>query len=232
MLRQIIELLGVFCLGYYLVLWSVLKRWNTTFSRFWLFAGFGCLVLSQFDLQGLEPVFLGIAVIFSLAMLRILLGMISETEPDIPYLVVLGAQVRGRKLTGSLYRRIERARQYLEDNPKTIVIVSGGQGRGEEITEALAMEEYLRGRGVGKERIIREERSRTTEENLRYSAEFIRDMSAPVGIVTNNYHMYRACRYARKLGYQKPKALPAGCHPACFLNYVVREVFALVKMIG
>lgn len=189
------------------------------------------MFLSQFDLRGFEPVVLGIAAVFFLAVFRILIGMIPTAKPGLPFLIVLGAQVRGRKLTGSLYRRIERARQYLEENPGTVVIVSGGQGRGEEITEAQAMEEYLKSRGIGKERIIREDKSRTTEENLRYSAEFIRDAGIPVGIVTNNYHMYRACRYARRLGYQKPKALPAGCQPVCFLNYVVREVFALAKML-
>lgn len=225
------QLLGIFCLGYYLVLCMVLKRWNTTFSRFWIFAGCTFLFLGRFNLQTAAPVFWGGAAVFSLAALRIVIGMIPSSDRNIPYLVVLGAQVRGKELTGSLYRRVERARKYLEDNPETVAIVSGGRGRGEDITEALAMEQYLRSRGIEKRRIIKEDRSRTTEENLRYSAEYIRDMGAPVGIVTNNYHMYRACCYARKLGYRNPKALPAGCLPVCFLNYMVREIFALIKML-
>lgn len=225
------QLLGVFCLGYYLLLCMALKRWNATFSRFWILAGIFFLLLGRLDLQKAAPVFWGCGMVFLLVMLRILIGMLPSSEKEIPYLVVLGAQVRGRKLTGSLYRRIERARKYLEENPETIVIVSGGQGRGEDITEALAMEQYLTSQGIEKRRILREDKSGTTEENLRYSAEYIRDMSVPVGIVTNNYHMYRACCYARKLGYRNPKPLPAGCHPVCFLNYMVREFFALVKML-
>ena len=53
---------------------------------------------------------------------------------------------------------------------------------------------------------------------------------AVTGIVSNNFHVYRACRYARKLGYQKVYPVPAGCHPVLFVNYAVREVFAVWKM--
>lgn len=188
------------------------------------------LIVGKFKIRTAAWFLLVFAVFFLIVELKILLGMIPCREKNIPYLIVLGAQVRGTRLSGSLYRRIERARQYLSENPDTIVIVSGGQGKGEDITEALAMQRYLEEQGIKKERILQEGASTTTEENLRFSAKFVSDMNKPVGIVTNNFHMYRACRYAKKLGYQKPRAVTAGCHPAFFLNYMVREFFALLKM--
>lgn len=157
--------------------------------------------------------------------------MVPSRKRDLAYLVVLGAQVRGRKLSSSLYRRIEKARQYLADNPETIVIVSGGRGKGEEITEALAMRQYLVEQGVEENRIFMEERSTTTEENLRFSAAYIHDLGLSIGIVTNSFHMYRACCYAKRVGYQNPEAVPAGCPPVFFVNYMVREFFALIKML-
>ena len=141
--------------------------------------------------------------------------MVSSRKRNLPYLIVLGAQVRGRKLSSSLYRRIERARLYLTGNPETVVIVSGGQGKGEEVTEAFAMRQYLLEHGIEEKRIFMEGCSTTTEENLKFSAEYISDLKIPVGIVTNNFHMYRA---------------PAGCPPVFFINYMVREFFALAKM--
>ena len=92
------------------------------------------------------------------------------------------------------------------------------------------MEYYLNSHGIEEERILREENSRTTNENLAFSSAYIKDMHMPVGIVTNNFHMYRACCYARKLGYTNIHAVPAGCKPVLFLNYMVREFFAVLKM--
>lgn len=231
MLWKIIFILGIFCFLYYSILCVLTKKWNSTFSRFWFAAGICFLLLGKLKPErAVYPLF-AFGILFFLAECRILLGMIPSRKKDLPYLVVLGAQVRGKRLSSSLYRRIERARRYLADNQETVVIVSGGQGKGEEITEALAMCEYLIEQGIDKERIFMEGHSTTTEENLKFSAEYIHDLSIPVGIVTNNFHMYRACCYAKRLGYQNPQAVPAGCPPVFLVNYMVREFFALAKMV-
>lgn len=224
-------LLGLFCLAYYCLICFRLKRWNSTFSGFWVFAGFCFLLLEELKLREAGYFLMGFGIVFFAVECRILIGMIPSRERELSYLIVLGAQVRGTKLSGSLYRRVEKARQYLSEHPKTAVIVSGGQGKGEEITEALAMQRYLTERGISGGRIFMEDRSTTTEENLRFSLKYIRDMRLPVGIVTNNFHMYRACCYAKRLGYQNPRSVPAGCNPYLFVNYMVREFFALMKML-
>lgn len=157
-------------------------------------------------------------------------GMLSTEEPNLPYIIVLGAQIKGRQITDSLMRRLDRACTYLKENPETKVIVSGGKGSGEEISEAEAMAGFLVVQGIDRERIIREDTSRTTKENLKFSARYIEEADAAVGIVSNNFHMYRACRYAKKLGYKKVRKIPAGCHALLFLNYTVREFFAVVKL--
>lgn len=119
--------------------------------------------------------------------------------------------------------------EYLSEHPDTKVIVSGGQGKGEDITEAEAMEIYLWEHGIGKERILTESASTTTKENLFFSKKLFTAEFVNVGIVTNNFHLYRSCACARRLGYRKVYPISAGCRKSLFLNYLMREVFALWK---
>lgn len=230
MLWEIISVLGIICLFYYIILCLAVRRWNATFSRFWIAAGVFFLYTGECRIVPLLVVTAIAGALFVAVELRIVCGMKSGRQDELSYLIVLGAQVRGNQITDSLMRRLERAEQYLKEHPDTVVIVSGGQGKGEEVTEASAMEYYLNSHGIEEERILREENSRTTNENLAFSSAYIKDMHMPVGIVTNNFHMYRACCYARKLGYTNIHAVPAGCKPVLFLNYMVREFFAVLKM--
>lgn len=165
-----------------------------------------------------------------LTFFRILVGFLFEKQKTYDYLIVLGAQVRGTKITDSLQRRLEAALCCGGKNPKAKMIVSGGQGKGEDITEARAMWEYLSCHGISKNRMILEDRSRTTQENLRFSAQFLDKEKDVVGIVSNNFHLYRACLYAKKQGYRNVYPVAASCHPVLFINYMIREVFAVWKL--
>lgn len=124
-------------------------------------------------------------------------GMNAEGEPDLDYIIVLGAKVNGTVPSLALRCRIDRAYEYLRDNPDTVAIVSGGQGRGEDISEAEAMRRGLSERGIDESRIILEARSTSTEENLEFSYQLIEDSSATVGLLTNNFHVFRALSIAK-----------------------------------
>ena len=147
------------------------------------------------------------------------------------YIIILGARIRDGKVTDCLKRRLDKGLRYLQENPETICIVSGGKGKGEEISEAEAMLSYLKDCGVDGERICMEDKSTTTCENLIFSKQFIQNLEKDsVGIVSNNFHIYRAMKMARLLGYKKVFALPATTNMVVFPNYMVREFFALIKM--
>ena len=122
----------------------------------------------------------------------VIAGMNARGEPALDYIIVLGAKVNGTVPSLALRCRIDRAYEYLRDNPDTVAIVSGGQGRGEDISEAEAMRRGLTERGIDESRIILEARSTSTEENLEFSYELIEDSAATVGLVTNNFHVFRA----------------------------------------
>src|SRR5256885_16446595 len=121
---------------------------------------------------------------------------------------VLGAGLHeGGGVPPLLASRLERARrvyQTLAGRRKTspVLIVSGGQGSDERVSEAEAMARYLIGRGVPEDHVVREDQSRTTEENLTFS-QAIMERSRPgyrCIIVTSNYHVFRAAIVARRLG--------------------------------
>ena len=147
------------------------------------------------------------------------------------YIIILGARIRDGKVTDCLKRRLDKGLRYLQENPETICIVSGGKGRDEDISEAKAMFQYLKDCGMDESRIYLEDKSTTTCENLVLSKQFIDNLEKDsVGIVTNNFHIYRAMKMARILGYKKVFALPATTNLVVFPKYMVREFFALLKM--
>lgn len=145
------------------------------------------------------------------------------------WLIVLGAHVQGRRLSRALYERTRCALAYLRAHPETRAVLSGGKGRGEDITEAEAMAEYLTARGIAPERLVLEKRSVNTKENLDYSLELIGDRHCPIGVVTNHFHLYRSCAIARKAGCTDVKGLAAPYRTWRLLWYVPREVLAYLK---
>ena len=116
------------------------------------------------------------------------------------YIVVLGSGIIGERVTPLLAARIERGIELLGYNPGAVLIMSGGQGPGEDIPESQAMAAYAIGKGVGREKIITEEKSVSTQENLLFSKELMEKPKPRIIIVTTAYHVFRALILAKKQG--------------------------------
>lgn len=148
------------------------------------------------------------------------------------FVVVLGAQIHGEQPSLTLRYRLERAYEYLLDNPQAKAFVSGGQGADEICTEASVMAKYLEERGIDPSRIIREERASNTRENLIFSAELAEQAQIDtdsVLIITSDFHQCRAKYIARTLDME-PYGLSSPTRPWILkINYELREVFAFVK---
>lgn len=226
-------IVGCFCLLYYFIIRIFTKKWNSTFALFWPAAGMVHLLLWTIPLKGIlrTAVYAAILVfwcIFLAAEVLICTGMLRRSKENVSFLIVLGAQVRGTRITNSLMRRLDAALHYLEGNPDTKVIVSGGQGKDEAISEAQAMSEYLILHGVKEDRILQEDKSTSTWENLVFSRRLIKDVEQPVAIVTNDFHVFRALLIAKRAGYQNIFGIAASSNPVLQLNYLVREFFAII----
>lgn len=154
----------------------------------------------------------------------------AQGEPELDYIIVLGAQVRENGPSRILKYRLDRAAEYLKENSGTICIVSGGQGYNEPFPEAEGMASYLQKQGIEPERMILESESETTQENIRNSMEFI-DEGASVGIVTNDFHVFRAVQTAEKEGLQNVCGIAAGSPLLYLPNNMFREFFAEIKFL-
>lgn len=143
--------------------------------------------------------------------------------------VVLGCRVYGERASLSLVERLEAAYEYLEENPEAACVVSGGQGPGEDISEAECMYRWLVAKGIDAERIYKEDKSTSTEENITFSKVVIEEngLNPTVAIVTSEYHSYRATVLAEKNGLSYGTA--AG-HTAIWLfpTYYIRELYAIL----
>lgn len=156
-------------------------------------------------------------------------GFAYKAKGGLDYIIVLGAHVRDSGPSAVLKYRIDKAYEYLMDNGSTACIVSGGRGANEPCTEAVAMKKYLGDMGIEPSRIIMEDRSRSTAENLRLSKAIIGDAGASVGIVTNNFHIYRAVAAARRQGLEEVCWIVAGSNPLYLPNNMLREFFGVAK---
>lgn len=169
------------------------------------------------------------ALIFIVVEGLIISGMRGQPSKNLDYIIILGAKVNGTTPSGTLERRIDRAYEYLTKNTNTIAILSGGQGEGEDISEGQCMYNVLVEKGISSDRLIIEDESTTTQENIQFSLDLIHNnKDYTYGIVTNNFHVYRSVAIAKKMGYNM-EGIPATNDIYTFTNYMVREFFAIIK---
>ena len=167
------------------------------------------------------------------AVTGILIGTAAAGNPDTPcdYLIVLGAGVNGTEPSLILSNRLNAALAYLQAHPNTTCIVSGGQGAGEDISEADCMAQWLIKKGIDAARIWREDKSTSTRENLRFSLELIEEKTgtrpSQAGILSNEFHLFRAGMEARSQGLA-PIGIPAKTSWLSLrINYFLREIPAV-----
>ncbi len=147
--------------------------------------------------------------------------------------IVLGAGIHGEKVGEGLKGRLDRAVEYHSENPDALIIVSGGQGPEEDITEALAMERYLIEQGIPADKIVKEEKSTSTNENFRFSKAILDERFGDeysVAFITTDYHIYRAENIAEMEGIANITHLHSGSKWYTVFPNGLRESFAVMKM--
>jgi len=230
--------LGLLCISYYCFIAWYTRRLNSTFSWFWILLGIWHILLAivvdivpDWGDYAILAVNVLIMIVYVIVEIIILCAMVSLPQKNLDYIIVFGAQIRGTVISGTLKRRLDKALAYLQKNEETICIVTGGQGKGESVTEAKAMADYLIGCGIEEERVLLENQSTSTYENLKNTYEMLEmEDSDRIGVVTNNFHVYRAMKYAKMVGFKKIYAIAASCDVVLFLNYMTREFFAVLFM--
>ncbi len=146
------------------------------------------------------------------------------------YIIVLGAAVHGDTPSLALVERLRAAADYMTEHPDTVAVVSGGQGSDENMSEAAAMYEWLTHNGIDGSRIISEDKSGSTLENLENSFDIIRSHGGDpdsCAVVTSEYHIYRAKLLAQSLGVSIGAVAAHTTYVPIMINYFLREAFGV-----
>lgn len=196
----------------------------------------------------------GVAVLAVLCVL-VFLGAATPGKANLDYVIVLGARVKENTVSNSLKKRLDRAILYAEENPDTTLVLSGGKGQGESASEAQVMYDYLVYNGVSPRQLLMEDQSVSTVENIAYSKVVIEqhrmkgkkavvpipqktgsvpyamapDKPLEIGVLTSNFHIYRARVTAEKWGIDNVYGISADSDPVLFIHLCVRECASIVK---
>lgn len=264
----ILWLIAVLCVIYYVII-AVYSGLGTSFSFIWLvFAAMSLLLAfgqeSYAKHRDKVPLWVpvsaatvcaaGIAV-FVVVEILVFTGVAVRDTRGLDYVIVLGARVKEDGLTKSLQKRLDRAIEYLDENPGTILVLSGGKGSDEPISEAEAMRDYLVFNGVEEKQLILENRSHSTVENIAYSRVLIEEDQAKrkergqdsppmlwpgpfaevpdkpikIGVLTSNFHVFRAVQIGKKWGIPDIYGISCDSDPILFAHFCVRECAAILK---
>lgn len=216
-------------------------RSGNHFYLIWALGGFfflGLAAMLHYELWGRFPLLLRRGIVgliaFGVVLFVIVEGCIfahyrDRGRPDLDYIIVLGAQMKPAGPSVVLKFRLDAAYDYLLANEDTLCVVSGGQGANEPCTEAEGMYNYLVERGIAPERILMEDKSTDTSENIAFSAALIGGTDKDVGIVTNNFHVFRGVMLARHAGFEDACGISARSNVYFQPNNLVREFFGIMK---
>lgn len=249
MLDGILIGLAVLCVVYFIII-VVYAGISTSFAFIWLF--FAALLVflvygKWYYARNMEriPRWVPVSVVTTCI----------AGKANLDYVIVLGARVKEHTVSNSLKKRLDRAIVYAEENPYTILVLSGGKGPGEADSEAQVMYDYLVYNGVSPRQLLMESDSTSTVENIAYSKIVIEqdrmkdkkeiipmpgktgsvpyaiapDKPLEIGVLTSNFHIYRARLTAEKWGFDNVYGISAESDPVLFIHLCVRECASILK---
>lgn len=176
-------------------------------------------------------------IMFIVLEIFIIYFSLSKNTSYCDYVLILGAGLKNNKPSKTLQYRLDSAIYYINNyNNKCKIILSGGIGANEIISESLAMKTYLINNGIDENRLILEEDSKNTFENLKYSKiKILNDSNdfskIKIKIVTSDFHCFRTHILSKKNNYKNVTFYSSNSNVLLKPNYFIREFFAIVKSI-
>lgn len=237
---MVMIVIGILCIVYFIGI-AIFTGMGSKFNYMWLVVGIGCLIFDfLYKKQILQNIPIAIrriamiclalgSVLFLVVECFIMSGFFEKGEENLDCILVLGAQMKEHGPSRALRKRLDKAIDYAEKNKNVMIIVSGGKGADEHISEAQGMYDYLTKHGIDGNRIMMEDKSTNTAENLKYSSKFIDIQNSRIGIVTSNFHVFRATRIAKAQGYQNVCGIAASAEPFLQPTHMTREFFGVMK---
>lgn len=209
-----------FCAAVLMITAVFLPVFRKAFQRFFLFRMFSLLI------GGVAALLLGTALL-----VHTFVFFAPKSTGSEPYVIVLGAPVAENQPTANLRSRVETAAQWLRSHPEAKAILTGGNG--DIRTGAKVMFDLLTEAGIPAERLLIEDQASTTEENFQFSKAILQENGvpedAPVAVITNEFHIYRARYNARQAGVSNLRYIPAHTSAAVHFGWFARETISIIR---
>ncbi len=201
--------------------------------------GFLSILQKIWKRKGLRVILLGILLLIAALLCLfifvsvVMLRAAARPAPDEATVLVLGAAVYEDRPCRMLADRLDATARYLEANPSSVCVVSGGQGPDEDYAEATVMKAYLIEKGIDESRIFTEDQSTSTYENITFSKQVMEenDLPSTLVIATQEFHQYRAQAFAKRAGFREVGPCTCRTPPHLLLCYWVREFAAICHMV-
>ncbi len=246
LINLLFYIFGIFFILYFFILTASLGPIN--FSKYLLAGGILLCIIGTANIilsnnkyyiklvKLSKPLIITGLIVFIVTELVIIGFSFQKNMEKSDYTIVLGAGIRGEVMTDTLRRRVDKAIEYTNLNKDYgYIVVSGGQGAGESITEAEAMKRYLAENSIFN--VLKEEESTDTYENLLYSKKIIEEHSGKsiselkVKIISSDFHLLRSKMLSKKLGYKDINLCGSSYYAILIPNYYVREFVGFYKML-
>jgi len=230
---------SVFCI-YGIIILGILWFYGL-FNYFFLCLGLLTLALglswdkfSKKSKKVITGLIIALSLVFCCVEGVIISHAVKQPVKNADYIMILGCKVNANGPSVDFRARIEATYRYLIDNPETMVIATGGQGSDERMSEALCAKNYLIDKGISEDRILMEDKSTNTVENLRFTREILENRGEDVEecsvvISSASYHLCRAEFIAGKQGYGNVYGIGSNGLVILMPHYYTREFFAFVK---
>lgn len=191
--------------------------------------------------QIVVSVFLTIASVFSIISLVFILNPKSiKNDESCDYLILLGGGIdKNGNLPKPVLNRVETAASYLQNHNETICVVTGGTLKWLPFPEAPQLKKELVQRGISPDRILVEDKALDTIQNFQFSCDLLADftnktkseiLESKIIVVTNHFHLRRAQRLAKRMGFSKIYGLGTKCSSFRVVHNYLREILAYLKL--
>ncbi len=252
-------ILGVICIGYDVTLISLNPGtfWDNVFSFTHIWSALGAYLVfvgiyriktrhSFWSIwkRWLKIAFISLAslatVISVINLIFILTPKVVGIDDKAEHVILLGGGIdKDGNLPKSVISRVEKTAEYLNANPESICVVTGGKLAWLPFAEAPELKRQLVKRGVNADRILVEDKALDTIQNFQFSCKMLAEykgvsveeiLETPTAVVTSRFHLRRAERLASRMGFTNIKGIPSPC-PAIYVPHdYVREICAYVKL--
>lgn len=226
----------------YFVFLEIKLGCKATFNYVWLLAAvvfFSMYLVARFAYSSISKIpkplkyCIEVIVLIGLLLFIIVEAIIifshnNNESKDVDYIIVLGAKTYDNRPSLILQYRIEKAYEYYTMHPDAMIVASGGQGSDEIMPEALMIKNTLISMGVDESKIIVEDKSLNTDQNLKYTKDII-GTDCSVAVVSNDFHVFRACKIANKVGFKEVNGVKAKSVWYLIPTNYVREFVGIIK---